>query len=70
LESSLTILTVIHARWCELLRKPNQDQWKTGYFHPELDRVVTRAEALPSYTWHVDHHLGQIAWLRSERGWD
>lgn len=68
-ESSLTILQGIHSRWCELVRALDIDQLEKGYFHPEPNRVVTLAEALPSYTWHVDHHLAQIAWLRDQHGW-
>ena len=60
LESSLLILQGVHSRWCDLLRNLNDEEWNKGYFHPEVDRVVTLADALPSYAWHVDHHLGHL----------
>ena len=69
-ECSLTILEGIHSRWCALVRKLADEQMQRGFFHPELDRVVTLNEALPSYVWHVDHHLAQIAWLRAKHGWN
>ena len=70
LESSLMILHGIHARWCDFLERLDDQQIQRGYFHPEFGQVVTLAKALPNYVWHVDHHLGQIAWLRSQRGWN
>ena len=70
LESSLRILEGVHSRWCDLVRQLSEEELKRGYFHPEMNRVVSLAEALPSYVWHVDHHLGQIAWLREQHGWD
>jgi uncharacterized damage-inducible protein DinB len=70
LESSLVILEGLHARWCDLLRGLDEQQLSKGYFHPEVGHVVKLAEALPYYVWHVDHHLGQIAWLRNQHGWD
>ena len=66
LESSLTILDGVHARWTGLLRLLRQQDWQRGFFHPEMDRVVTLEEALPSYVWHADHHLAQIAWVREQ----
>jgi uncharacterized damage-inducible protein DinB len=69
LAGSLTILQGLHARWCELVRKLDDQQLQRGFFHPEVGHVVTLAEALPYYAWHVDHHLGQIAWLRNQHGW-
>lgn len=70
LACSLTILDGVHARWVQLLRSLDEDQWQRGYFHPEVGHVVKLIEALPNYVWHVDHHLGQIAWLRRHHGWN
>ena len=69
LESSLLILGGIHARWCDLVRSLDDEQLSKGFFHPEIDRVVTLSEALPNYVWHTDHHLAQIAWLRNQYNW-
>lgn len=29
----------------------------------------TRWSALGYYAWHCRHHIGQIVWLREQRGW-
>lgn len=68
-DASLQILEGLHSRWCQLLALLTDEEFETGFFHPEMDRVVTLIEALPSYVWHTDHHLAQIAWLRSKHGW-
>lgn len=67
IESSLAILSGIHERWGTLLRSLDEAQLAMGFFHPELDKVVTLKQALPSYVWHTDHHLAQIAWVRKRR---
>ena len=69
-ESSLIILQGVHTRWCDLVRSLDDDKLSRGFYHPEMDCVVKLSEALPSYVWHTDHHLAQIAWLRQQRGWD
>ena len=69
LESSLRILEGVHARWGQLVRRLSDEQLQRDFYHPEMDRVVTLAEALPSYVWHADHHLAQIAWLRDKNNW-
>ncbi len=69
LESSFRILEGVHTRWAELLRLLDTEHWHLGFFHPELERIVTLEEALPHYVWHSDHHLAQIAWVRDQHDW-
>ena len=69
-ESSLLILAGLHARWAGLLEKLADEQMEKSYFHPQQMQIVKLSEALPSYVWHADHHLAQIAWLREQHGWD
>ena len=66
---SLTILDGVHQRWGQLMRLMTDQQWSRGFFHPEMDRVVTLAEALPSYVWHGQHHLAQIRWVKQQHDW-
>ncbi len=68
-ESSLQILQGVHRRWGQLMRRMDEAQWACGFFHPELDRVVTLVEALPSYVWHGQHHLAQVRWVKHQQGW-
>lgn len=60
IEASLLILEGIHFRWAHMLKRMESEQWNRGYFHPEKNRVVILKEALASYAWHCDHHLGHI----------
>ena len=70
LDCSLGLLDGLHSRWCELVKRLDEEQIARGFFHPELSRVVTLAEALPNYVWHSHHHLAQIAWVRKQHGWN
>lgn len=63
IQCSLVLLSGIHDRWAELLRKMNDQDFEKGFFHPEMNKVVTLGEALPSYVWHGRHHLAQIEWV-------
>ena len=69
IESSLTLLSGIHHRWGQLLRHLSEEQLTKGFFHPEMNRIVTLSEAVPSYAWHADHHLAQIQWIRDKHDW-
>lgn len=64
-ESSLTILSGIHSRWCQLLRRMSDDDYSKGFVHPELQCTVSLKEALPSYVWHGRHHLAQVEWVKA-----
>lgn len=68
LESSLRILEGIHSRWVQLVAQLSDDQLDRAFFHPESQSEVTLRNALPSYVWHSDHHLAQIAWVREQHG--
>ena len=69
LECSLKILDGVHSRWAQLVSQLDDEKLQRGFFHPELDRVVTLREALPNYVWHTQHHLAQILWIREQQGW-
>lgn len=69
IESSLLILEGIHARWAQMIRLLSPEQMQMQFFHPESKENVSLDEALPSYVWHADHHLGQIDWLKKTHNW-
>jgi hypothetical protein len=69
IESSLSILDGLHARWAGLISNLDMDSMRLTYFHPELGHEVSLLDALPSYIWHTDHHCGQIDWLRDQNQW-
>lgn len=65
LEPSLAMLDALHTRWITVLRSMLVGDFERGYFHPELQRMVSLDEALNSYAWHARHHTAQILWLLS-----
>ncbi len=67
IESSLMILEGVHSRWAGLLRDLTEQDFQRGFYHPELDRIVTLSDALPMYVWHADHHTAQIQWIREQK---
>lgn len=65
IEPSLIILDGIHERWAGLIDGLDDEMMEKTYFHPEIGNDVSLLEALPSYVWHTDHHVGQILWIRN-----
>ena len=68
IESSLNLITALHARWVELLESMADDGFHRGYNHPELGRQ-NLAKALALYEWHSRHHTAHITSLRKRQGW-
>ena len=66
-DSSLSIVEGVHARWTELWRSLAPFQFARVFHHPEIG-VVTLDEQLQMYAWHSRHHVAHITSLR-ERGW-
>lgn len=69
IDSSLAILDGLHARWADLLNGLDDTLMQRTFFHPELMKDVSLAEALPNYVWHADHHVAQIQWIRNNQDW-
>ena len=69
IESSLTLLDALHARWVHLLRSMRDDQWQRGFRHPEQGRVFSLDQALALYAWHSRHHVAHVTRLRERSGW-
>lgn len=68
-ETSLAILTGLHARWVVLLRSLNEEQWtRRGYKHPQSG-AQTLEQVLALYAWHSRHHTAHITGLRQRMGW-
>lgn len=60
IESSLTALDGIHARWATLLRALRPEQFARTFTHPEQGpRTLDALVAL--YDWHSRHHLAHIS---------
>jgi len=61
---SLKILEGIHERWAALLENLAEEDWQKTFFHPDLGKSQTIAEAMARYSWHCRHHLAQIVNLK------
>jgi uncharacterized damage-inducible protein DinB len=68
IETSLTLLDSLHARWVTLLRSLTPQQWKRSFRHPELG-PMSLEKSLALYAWHGRHHVMQITSLRDRNGW-
>jgi hypothetical protein len=66
-ETSLTLLDSLHARWVTLLRSLTPEQWKRNFRHPDLG-LMSLEKALAMYAWHGRHHVAHITKLRERNG--
>jgi ribosomal protein S18 acetylase RimI-like enzyme len=66
---SLIILEGIHERWAILLKGLGKKDWNRTFFHPDLNKSQTVAEAMAKYSWHCSHHLAQIKNLKKQMQW-
>jgi hypothetical protein len=69
IETSLTLLDSVHARWVGLLRALKPADFKRGFMHPEQGKVMDLDRALAMYAWHGKHHVAHITGLRQRMGW-
>lgn len=60
LSDSLQLLTSLHSKWTRLLHKLSDEDIKRTYVHPEHGQEFTLLEAIGTYAWHCEHHLGHI----------
>jgi len=68
IETSLTLLEGLHARWSALIAALTPEQLERQLLNPEsgmqkLDRTFQ------TYAWHSRHHVAHITRLRERRGW-
>jgi uncharacterized damage-inducible protein DinB len=68
IETSLTMIEGLHARWVILLRSLTPADFAKTFVHPESGKqTIDRILAL--YAWHGAHHMAHITTLRSRSGW-
>jgi hypothetical protein len=58
-ETSLTLLDMLHQRWVILMQCMAEPDWKKIFRHPERG-VVSLENNLAMYAWHCRHHLAHI----------
>ncbi|MES2559478.1 MAG: putative metal-dependent hydrolase [Bacteroidota bacterium] len=69
IESSLQIITGIHARWVNLLRTFSDEDLSRTFIHPEHGKIFRLDEIIGLYAWHSNHHLAHITTLKERNGW-
>lgn len=57
---SITLLHALHARWYELIRHLNQEEWDKKVFHPQHKKEVSLWYMLGMYSWHGRHHVAHV----------
>lgn len=68
LETSLTLLDVVHERWLAILRAMTPSDLARMLVHPESGRQrLDQMVAL--YAWHGPHHVAHVTSLRERMGW-
>lgn len=63
-ETSLSMIRGIHARWAVVLRNMSSTDFERTYFHPEYKKVFKYAEVLGLYAHHGRHHSAQLQWIK------
>ena len=69
IQSSLDLLSGLHAKWILLLRSLKATQWKMSFIHPESEKEFDLKTTVLSYAWHGKHHLAQIKGVIERNGW-
>ncbi len=67
-ESSLTMMDVLHERWMNLLRGMSPADFSRKMKHPERG-AMSLDDTLGLYAWHGRHHVAHITGLRQRKGW-
>jgi uncharacterized damage-inducible protein DinB len=68
IESSLSIIDGLHARWTRLLKSMSDDDFERKINHPERGEM-TLGTLLALYDWHSRHHTAHITKLRERNEW-
>lgn len=68
IESSLTILDGVHARWAMLLKSMGETDFDRVVHHPERGGMTLHA-LLALYDWHSRHHTAHVLRLRERMKW-
>lgn len=57
---SLAVLKTLHAKWVVLLKALKPADLERKFFHPDSGKHVRIDQAISSYAWHGEHHLGHL----------
>lgn len=65
---SLDMLSGIHKRWSQILKKLSPEDLKREYIHPEHGKTFKLDETIGMYAWHCNHHLAHIKQALEHKG--
>jgi hypothetical protein len=68
-ESSLQLITALHAKWALLLKGMSSKDFEKQYYHPENKQYSTLQHVTGMYAWHSNHHLAHITHLAKRSDW-
>src|SRR5687767_13714880 len=57
---SIQLLSALHIKFVELLKRITPEQLKKEFIHPETKKKVSIERMIALYAWHGDHHLGHL----------
>ena len=57
---SLAVLKALHAKWVVLLKALTPADLERKFFHPDSKKYIRIDQALSTYAWHGEHHLGHL----------
>ena len=69
INTSLTLLHALHARWIVLLQSLQEADWQKTLKHPAHEKPLTLWFMLGLYAWHSRHHTAHITTLREQKKW-
>jgi uncharacterized damage-inducible protein DinB len=67
-ETSLTLLEALHARWVTLLEVMTPEDFGRPLVHP-VNGPMTLDRMLQLYAWHGHHHVAHVTTLRARENW-
>ena len=57
---SIALLKALHAKWIVLLSALTTSDLQKKFFHPDSKKNVRIDQAIATYAWHGEHHLGHL----------
>jgi hypothetical protein len=57
---SIALLKALHTRWVVLLNGISKEDMERKFYHPDSKKYVRIDQAIASYAWHGEHHLGHL----------
>lgn len=57
---SIALLKALHAKWVVLLNELSEKDLERKFFHPDSKKYIRLDQAIATYAWHGEHHLGHL----------